>query len=244
MSANPPKRFQLIACKVMQKEAYFCAVRSLNIIDIVFMKQGLHDTPDLLRQEVCAALARTHDVQGNLYDATLLGYGLCSNGIVGLTAEIPIVVPRAHDCITLLLGSKERYKEYFDTHRGIYWYSPGWIEFGKTPSRQYYEAKLHDYEARYGPDNARYLLEAEQGWLSEYAWATYIDWGLPAAEDYRQYTRQAAEHLGLNYDEVPGDPSLMQRFLDGDWTDADFLVVSPGKTIADDLTGNSIIRAD
>ena len=60
------------------------------------------------------------------YDAILIGYALCSNGVVGLTSRrIPLVIPRGHDCITLLLGSKELYRDYFDSHRGIYWYSSG-----------------------------------------------------------------------------------------------------------------------
>ena len=90
----------------MQREAYYCAARSKNVIDIVLMPQGLHDEPDKLRTEVQKALDIIHDIQGRAYDASLLGYGLCSNGIVGLSAKIPIVVPRGHDCITLLLGSK------------------------------------------------------------------------------------------------------------------------------------------
>jgi len=41
------------------------------------------------------------------------------------------VVPRAHDCITLLLGSKERYAKLFGERPGTYWYSAGWLEIGK-----------------------------------------------------------------------------------------------------------------
>ncbi|MBL7154868.1 MAG: DUF1638 domain-containing protein, partial [Phycisphaerae bacterium] len=89
----------------MQREAYFCAARSKNLVDIRLMEQGLHDEPDRLRSEVQKALETTTDIQGRPFKATLLGYGLCSNGIVGLSAKIPIVVPRGHDCITLLLGS-------------------------------------------------------------------------------------------------------------------------------------------
>ena len=101
-------RFQFIVCKVIQREAYFCAARSKNIVDVVLMEQGLHNEPDKLRNEVQKALDKTTDIQGRPYDASLLGYGLCSNGIVGLSAKIPIVVPRGHDCVTLLLGSKEK----------------------------------------------------------------------------------------------------------------------------------------
>ncbi|MHC4911406.1 MAG: DUF1638 domain-containing protein [Planctomycetota bacterium] len=238
------KRFQFIICKVMQKEGYFCAARSTNTIDIVLMKQGLHDEPDRLRSEVQKALDRTTDIQGRTYDASLLGYGLCSNGIVGLSAKIPIVVPRGHDCITLLLGSKDKYQQYFDSHRGVYWFSPGWIETGTQPGKERYENTLKEYIEKYGDDNARYLMELEQGWMNEYNWATYIDWGFPNSEQEKQYTRRCAEFLGWNYDRVKGDPSLTQRLLDGDWNDDEFLIVPPGQKIAEDLTKSGIIKSE
>ncbi len=236
-------RLQFVCCKVMQREAYHCAARSKNEVDVVLMRQGLHDTPDELRSEVLKALETTLDVQGRPYDATLLGYGLCSNGIVGLSAKIPIVVPRGHDCITLLLGSKEKYQEYFDSRRGIYWYSTGWIEAGKQPGKERYERLLAEYKEKYGEDNARYLMEIEQDWITQYNWATYVDWGLADTEKYRDYTKQCAEFLNWDFDELRGDPALMQRLLDGDWDERDFLVVEPGQEINEDLTSEGIIKA-
>ncbi len=237
------KRLQLIACKVLQREAYFCAARSPNVVDIVLMEQGLHNEPDRLRREVQKALERTQDIQGRPYDASLLGYGLCSNGAVGLTAAIPIVIPRAHDCITVLLGSKERYQEYFDAHRGVYWYSPGWIESGKQPSQERYERLLEEYTRKYGEDNAQYLMDVEQTWMKEYQWATYVDWGLVAADDYKAFTRECAAFLHWNYEELAGDTGLMQRFVDGIWSGEEFLVVPPGQKIAEDVTNKGIIKA-
>jgi len=238
------KRLQLIVCKVLQREAYFCAARSRNVVDIMLMEQGLHDEPDRLRREVQKALERTLDVQGRPYDASLLGYGLCSNGVVGLSASIPVVIPRAHDCITVLLGSKERYQEYFDSHRGVYWYSPGWIESGKQPSQERYEKLLEEYTRRYGQDNAQYLMEVEQTWIKEYNWATFVDWGLVAAEDYKAYTRRCAGFLKWSYEDLRGDSGLMQRFVDGLWSEEDFLIVEPGRRIAEDVTSRGIIKAE
>jgi len=237
-------RLQFITCKVMQREAYFCAARTKNVVDIVLMPQGLHDEPDKLRAEVQKALDNTHDIQGRAYDASLLGYGLCSNGIAGLSAEIPVVVPRGHDCITLLLGSKDRYQEYFDSHRGVYWYSAGWIESGKQPGKERYERTLKEYQAKYGDDNAQYLMEVEQDWIRQYNWATFIDWGLANSDEYKDYTKRCAEFLHWNYDELKGDPALMQKLVDGQWDDGEFLVVRPGQKIKEDLTTDDIVKAE
>jgi len=237
-------RFQFIACKVMQKEAYLCAARSRNSVDVVLMEQGLHNEPDKLRGQVQEALGHVCDIQGRPYDASLLGYGLCCNGIVGLSARIPIVVPRGHDCITLLLGSREKYQDYFNSHRGVYWYSAGWIETGTQPSKERCEQTRKAYTEKYGKDNAEYLMQAEQSWIKEYEWATYVDWGLANSEDDKEYTKRCAKILGWKYDELKGDPALMQKLVDGDWGDAEFLVVQPGQKISEDLTNEGIIRAE
>ena len=236
-------RLQFIVCKVLQREAYFCAARSTNVVDVVLMEQGLHNEPEKLRARVQEALGRTVDVQGRPYDASLLGYGLCSNGVVGIEARITTVVPRGHDCITLLLGSKEKYQEYFDTHRGVYWYSAGWIENSQQPGKERYEATLQHYVEKYGQDNAEYLMQMEQGWINEYQWATYVDWGFPGAERYRRYTKECAEFLGWNYDALEGDPGLLQRLLDGEWDRESFLVLSPGQKIEAHVTHPDIIKA-
>jgi hypothetical protein len=228
----------------MQREAYYCAARSKNVVDVVLMEQGLHDEPDRLRTEVQKALENTLDIQGRAYDASLLGYGLCSNGIVGLSAKIPIVVPRGHDCITLLLGSKDKYKEYFESHRGVYWYSPGWIESGKQPSQERYEKLLEEYKEKYGDDNAQYLMEVEQSWIKEYNWATFIDWGFVDSSEYKDYTKHCAEFLHWKYEELKGSPVLMQKLIDGQWDESEFLVVKPGQKIGEDLTNDGIMKAE
>lgn len=237
-------RLKFIVCKVLQREAYFCAAKSVNTVDIYLMAQGLHNEPDKLRAKVQEELDNIIDSQERAYDGVLLGYALCSNGIVGLKPKIPLVVPRGHDCITLLLGSKEKYKEYFDSHRGVYWYSSGWIENNDQPSKERCENMLAEYIEKYGEDNGQYLMEMEQSWYKEYGWATYVDTGFGDVEKYKRFTKDCAEFLKWDYDELPGDLTLMQRLVDGDWNDKEFLTIQPGQAIAEDLTNEGIIKAE
>ncbi len=210
------------------------------------MPQGLHDTPDSLRTEVQKELDRTTDPSGKPYDAVILGYCLCSNGICGLHSDIPVAVARGHDCMTLLLGSRRTYQDYFDRYKGIYWYSVGWIEQCNDlmPGQDRYEKKLAEYTAKYGQDNAQYLMETEQTWIKEYRRAVFIDWGLPGTEAAKASTKASAAYLNWAYDEVKGDPALLQRLLDGDWSSDDFLVIQPGQTIRDDLTEPHLIKSE
>lgn len=236
-------RLQFIVCKVLQREAYLCAARSKHVVDVILMPQGLHNEPDKLRSELQEALKRVTDIRGEPYDATLFGYGLCSNGLVGLECTIPMVIPRAHDCVTLLLGSKEKYKDYFDSHPGIYWYSAGWIENSLQPGKERFEKAYQEYVSKYGEDNAQYLMEMEQKWMTEYSWATYVDWGLPLSDEYRRYTRECAEYLKWNYDELKGDTRLFQKMVDGEWNSEDFLTVQPGQKTAADVNNPGIVKA-
>ncbi|MBW8035785.1 MAG: DUF1638 domain-containing protein [Planctomycetes bacterium] len=237
-------RLKLIACKVVQREAYYCASRSGNIVDVVLMEQGLHNEPDKLRDMLQKALEDTTDVQGNRYDAVVLGYCLCSNGILGLKCDVPMVAVRGHDCMTLLLGSKDKYQEYFDTHRGVYWYSCGWIDCTPMPGKERCEKLLAEYTEKYGDDNAQYLMEMEQGWMKEYEWATFVSLGLCDEKKYKDHTKECAKYLGWEYDEIEGDMSLLQGLVDGNWDEEEYLVVKPGKTFAEDLTNKGIIKEE
>ncbi len=226
------KRLKVIACKVLMRELYWVAARTPNIVDIAWKKQALHNTPDLLRASVQAAIDEA-EAEEEQYDAILLGYGLCSNGIVGLTSrKTPLVIPRGHDCITFLLGSKERYRDIFDSYSGgIYWYSPGWIEHSLQPGKERYERAYQEYADKYGEDNAQYLMDMEQNWMKEYRCALYIDWPALHRDDYDRYTRECADFLKWEYRSEQGTPDLLQDFMDGNWSDDRFLIVQPGQTV-------------
>jgi len=225
-------KLKVIACKVLMRELYYLSYKSKNIVDIYWLQQALHNEPLKLRNMLQKAIDRIEDEEES-YDAICLGYGLCSNGIIGVrTKKYPLVVPRGHDCITLLLGSKEKYQSMFKCHKGgIYWYSPGWIEHSIQPGKDRFDFILKEYTGKYGEENARYLMEMEQNWMKEYDNAIYIDWDEFETKDYIKYTKECAEFLGWNYDVVEGSECLLFDMLEGNWDNDRFLVVEPGNRI-------------
>jgi hypothetical protein len=132
-------------------------------VDLEFLPKGLHD---LGRKPMAAKIQEAVDrTPEGVYDAILLGYGLCGNGLDGLTARhTRLVLPRAHDCIALLMGSRERYQAYFEHNPGTYYRSTGWLERGQglqqlTHDTMGFDESLEDMIRKYGEDNGRYLYE-------------------------------------------------------------------------------------
>ncbi|WP_432800316.1 DUF1638 domain-containing protein [Poriferisphaera sp. WC338] len=208
-----------------------------HLIHYEKIQQGLHNEPDKLRNELQNAINRAEQLPN--VNTIVLGYGLCGCGTVDLkTSRCQLVIPRAHDCITLLLGSKERYADYTAKHPGTYWYSPGWNHHHDPPGPTRHANLYNEYLQKYGEDNAKYLMESEQHWFSTYNRATYVHLTVGATEQDRKFTKDCADWLKWDYDEQPGDPTLVCDMLHGHWDHDRFLVLEPGQSIqasADDM---------
>jgi len=239
---------RIIACEVFYRELSLALAESEHVLDARFIPFGLHDTPSELRARLQEEI---DEAEGQGYDYLILGYGLCSRGTADLRAgSVPIVIPRAHDCITLFLGSRAAYNNEFLGHPGTYYYSPGWIERKSGEVRQGFveEAKeaakkdrFQEYCEKYGRENAEYLVEQESLWLQNYTRAAYIHMGLGPADRFREYVRGVAASHGWNYEEIAGDMTLIRRLVSGNWDD-DFLVVPPGASIEESFD-EDIVRS-
>ena len=168
-------RLYAVACDVVARPIYLCAARSPHVVDVRLFERGLHNEPANLRDRLQEAI----DDAPASAEAVVLGYGLCGGATAGIEARrIPVVLPRAHDCITLFLGSRERYGE---EHGKVatYWYvadqlerndgyraGVGGLAIGSDTDAQV-EAIRAEYVAKYGEDNADYLMEVMGGWRLE-----------------------------------------------------------------------------
>ncbi len=256
-------RIKCLACEALARVVYLCAAHSPHIIDVELFRIGLHREPADLRARLQARIDAANQESvlpggdgsaGRPYDAIVMVYGLCGQSTAGLVArDVPLVIPRAHDCITLFLGDRARYGEAFREHPGTYWYALDYIERNEGSSTALgadADAQVQDvyqeYVEKYGVDNADYLMEVMGAWQQHYDRAAFIEMGVGDSTRVEARARALAERRAWRFERVEGDLVLVKRLLDGEWADGsdaagadaagvdagdDFLLVPPGHQV-------------
>lgn len=235
-----PLRLKCIGCEVLARPIYLCAAQSPHIIDVEMLKRGLHNNPADLRANLHQMIT---DVKRQEYDAVVLAYGLCGQATAGLIAgEVPLVIPRAHDCITLFLGSRERYLDQFHNYPGTYWYAQDYIErddgsgsalsMGSGTDTDL-ESVYSQYVEKYGKENTDYLMEVMGAWQAHYKRAVFINLQVGDGMAVQVRAQAEAARRGWTFERLEGDLVLIRRLLLADWQGEngkdDFLVLQPGE---------------
>lgn len=249
--AGTPKRLKLIACEIFYRELCRLVAEAPHCVDCEFLPKGLHDIgAPAMRTRL---QERIDAVDPARYEAIALAYGLCNHGAAGLRApSIPLLIPRAHDCMTLFMGSRQRYQTYFEEHPGVYFHTSGWLERGEDAGELRQASIMHrlgldrSYEElveEYGEDNAQYILEQIGPPAAHYGQYTYIDMGLDPAGRFEAISRARAAERGWAFDLLRGDDRLLRALVCGPRREEDILFVPPGRKIRFD-SGEGVLAVE
>lgn len=211
----------LVACEVIKPEIDYLR-ETYEGFEAFYLQQSLYRTPNILAEQVQELIDL---VTGN-YERIVLGYGLCSNGIVGVTArKEEIVVPRCHDCISFFLGSPQKYLEDFRSRPGSYYLTSGWIQEGKDPLN----IMRKEYYQRYGEDVSEWAMKEE---LKHYTHIVLIDNGRTDIKPLRTIGHENADYFGLDYLELSGTSlNYFNSLIRGPYDDQNFFVLEPGDAV-------------
>ena len=212
-----------------------------------FLEGGLHNRPNLLREKLQAAIDEI-SAYGNC-DRIIIGYGICGRGTVGIQSrDIPLAVPKVHDCVALFLGGDAAYRREFNKYPGTYYISGGWYEEKTEPISQqkqsaYYGSEKLNYmelAEKYGERDAKETIEFLSTWQKNYQRAVFIETGAKRSPKYETYAREMAKEYGWKYEKLVGDQSLIRALLTARKTTDEILVVPPQHVIAFDAMQSSL----
>jgi len=233
------QRLHLISCRVFEREIEALAPAAKTDLRVQYLEMALHEQPG---KQLNAALQSAVDaISPADCDAIALGYGLCNRGLIGLSARtLPVVVPRAHDCLGLLLGDSARYLAELDRQPGTYFQSSGWIEHLPADrmlrpmaagADEVFSARKEELIARYGEENATFLLAELANFTKHYKRLAFITTPVAGVDQRERQAAEIARQQGWQFEKLPGDLGWLRHLLDGDWPEAKFLILPPGQRI-------------
>lgn len=229
-------KLKLICCEVLLREVCLSIARSPHTVDPEFTIKGAHEISSFLKELLQKKIDETEETGG--YDAILLGYGLCGNATLGLEARsIPLVIPRAHDCCTLFLGSREKFVENFKDNLSGEWTTAGYMERGDSYLRETdtgrqlgIDKTYEDFLTQYGEENAQYLWETLHP-QSHGSQLIYIEMPETAHLGYLDKFKKLVAETGKEVCVLEGSMRMIDGLIQGEWKEEDFLVVPAGKKI-------------
>lgn len=210
-------KVRYIGCASSKNEVEW--LHKQGLADYEFLDYSYHANPRKLREKLQEIIDNSQD-----YDLIILGYGRCSNSLVGLVSpNVPMIFPDTHDCFGLLLGSNEKYSKLVKESVGTYFFSQGWLDYGRNPYEEYLE-----YKARYGENKARMLMDSLYG---RYNKALFIKTpGMRDVDHYRKRVKEIADFFGWSFKETQGDVTLLSSLLACDKAEGT-IYIKPGEVV-------------
>ncbi|HWR41732.1 DUF1638 domain-containing protein [Sporomusa sp.] len=202
----------LISCGTLEDEVRKVLTAMPGSPRIIFTEAALHDKPtsqmrDALQQELNAV--------GSEVRRVLFAYGLCGGAIKGLvTGNFTLIIPRVHDCLPLLLGSREKVVEA--SQIPTFFLTAGWLKFS---NKCYYDTLKRMGE--------RKTAMAYEMMLANYKRFLFIDTGAYDLAQARVDMEDRLRRHGLPAENVSGDLTWLRRLMTGPWPQEDFLTILP-----------------
>ncbi|MFZ7120191.1 MAG: DUF1638 domain-containing protein [Eubacteriaceae bacterium] len=213
----------IISCNTIRAEVDLMIGKTGCDYPVIYLESGLHNYPEKLSAVLQENLNRISNV-----DQVLLVMGYCGNAVVGLKPEgFKLIIPRADDCITMLLGSQNIRKEVQE-EKYTYFLSKGWIDMFEDIEKTMVD-ELERMEKRYGKAKGKKIWKMA---FKHYERLGVIDIGEFNLEEMMENAKEKAELMDLECEVIPGTTKLLEKVLTGPWDENKFLIIKSGETVS------------
>ncbi|MCL2817212.1 MAG: DUF1638 domain-containing protein [Clostridiales bacterium] len=201
----------LITCPLLKEEVLLAQRECAVFPPTLFLPESVHERPSSLPQTL-EALTAGGEVSGPL----LLAGGWCGHGLAGYRPPLPLVVPKASDCLELLLFPQKKEK-------GVYYLTGAWLQSEKTLPRQYQQAC-----AKHGEQAAARIFGRV---FAGYHTLCLLENPVRPCGNDPEDLRLLARLFRLELKKAPSGGILLQKLLRGEWEEH-FHVFPAGEPVA------------
>lgn len=208
----------IIACNTIKPELLHAREAVGCDYPIIWSGAGLHDTPKIMRKvlENCVKKAEERGAERILF-----AMGFCGGSLEGITsAQAEIILPKVDDCITLLLGSKEKRQELQSTGH-IYYITKGWMANKGVLYNQFL-----DIMNRYGEEQGAEIFQMLAG---RYTYYGILDTHCYDMTEVVEKTKGMAEEMGMECFVADASDSYLRELLSGNYDSSRFIRLAPGE---------------
>ncbi len=207
-------RIKVLACETLRDEFTYLFDKLELDAEVIWIESGLHNYPDKLRKRLQEEIDRISECE-----RLILLFGRCGNSIVGVkTGNFEMIIPKVDDCISLLMGSDERRRE-FSRENACYYLTEGWMRGERNLWVEY----RYSVE-KYGEETAREIADMM---YSNYRTLALLDTGVTPIKNLEEKTQIIEETLNLKRTVVAGTLDYMRELLTGPWDESRYEIIPP-----------------
>ncbi|MBQ2756781.1 MAG: DUF1638 domain-containing protein [Oscillospiraceae bacterium] len=208
----------LLGCGTIQKELEEVIEQNGLDIDVIWLESGLHAVPNDLKKEL-----QKHIDAAVGYDEVILGYGLCGNALLDITAtHCDVLYPRTDDCISAFMCENCREAEL---RRDSYFLSRGWLTMKTSDSLIEQFNKVME---QYDEETAQEILEMMYG---NYKRIVYLKVEDEIAPEDLALAKQRAADMNFEFEIEPATIKLYEKLILGDETYKGVQRLKKGETL-------------
>ena len=192
---------------------------------VIWLDEELHRDPKLMRQAITEALGHLPES----VETVLVCMGFCGGSWADVPARQRIVMPRADDCVSILLHTVER--------RGFNLKEAGHL-YVKGPDPKAASFKGIFARMTESVDKPTRRVYRRQ-WQESYRHIDVIRAGIYDCDspDYLAPVREDARFLDAEMNTVPGSNVILEKLVSGRWDDC-FCVIAPGGRVTREALEN------
>jgi hypothetical protein len=204
----------VIACETLRDELQFVMAKTNTKMPAFWIESGLHNVPNKLHTRLQEALDRSAG-----YQRVYFLFGTCGNSVLGLkTGGFELIMPRVDDCISLLIGHREKREEIARAH-AAYFLTEGWLRGERNMWVEYqYSVK------KFGKAQAEEIIKLMYG---HYRTLGLLDTQVNPVDRLVDATKTIAETFNLTQQVIPATTAYIDELLRGPWPASRFIVKAP-----------------